>query len=361
MARNPIKDAVDIVSRRSGLGGLSNAATNNLWGINHRGIGNPVPTNRDNHGLTFFTRPMLNLSYDNIATNRVLTPLLSGKKSTYQAAIRVLLDPIGANSEFESSLVDNLNPFMPLLSNNLLSMSGWPDIMMDTYSSKPGIQRETWSMADSTSKTYDAFDPQLTFRNIEGDPITLLFSVWIHYMASVYEGSMVPYPEFIIDNEIDYQTRIYRLVLDPSRRYVQKIAACGAAFPLASPVGAAFNFSADQVYNQDSQQINIPFRCIGATYNDPILIEEFNTLVAIQNRNMRDPSANYMRLEQQQLPYFNYRGYPRIDPTTFELEWWVSVQDYNEWLAISKMSAKTQEANQSYSQQLDTLNKNTVE
>jgi hypothetical protein len=331
------KILIDRVSRQSGIGELSSAVANNLLGFNHRGMGNPIPSNKDGYGLTFFTRPFLNLSYDNISQVRKLTPLLNNSSSTYQRVIRTLLDPIGARPDFSSKgantrLVDTFSPFIPILSNNILSMSGWPDIAMDTYTSKPGIQREAWVMADGTSKLYDSFDIQVSFRNVEGDPITLLFLTWLHYISGVYDGSLMPYPEFIMENRIDYQTRIYRLILDSTKQYVQKIAACGAAFPYSSSIGAAFNFSSDKVFNSDSDQINVPFKCIGADYNDPVTIEEFNAVGVLANKDLENPGTRgYVKLHPRQLTYFNYYGYPQINPKTFELEWWVPQEVFAQW------------------------------
>jgi len=337
MANNPYDGDVDLVSRLNGLGNLSSVASDAIYGIDHRAAGSPTPANRDGYGLTFFTRPLLNLSYDNIAKVRKLTPLLTSRNDTYQRIVRALLDPIGAqdydaSDPGSSPLVDERSPFIPLLSNNILSMSGWPDIAMDTYTSKPGIYRETWSMADGTSKLHETFDIQASFRNIEGDPITLLINVWLHYMASVYDGTIMPRPEFMMENRIDYQTRIYRLVLDPTRRYVQKIAACGAAFPTASSIGAAFNFSSDKVFNGDSDQINIPFKVIGADYNDPVTIEEFNKVSAMWHKEMKDPASyGYTKLDPDQLNFFNRKGYPLINENTFELEWWLTPEQYASW------------------------------
>lgn len=322
---------VDIVSRLNGLGSLTSAQTNNFLGINHRGVGNPVPINSDNYGLTFFTRPRLNLSYDNIANSRVLTSLMSRDDKTVQRAIRVMLD---SRSDYErvvtSPLVDTKQAFIPLLTNNLLSVSGWPDVVVDSYTSKEGNYRESWSMVDGTSWIYNTYDITASFRNIAGDPISLLFYVWVHYASMVYTGEMVPWPDMIIENEIDYNTRIYRLVLDPSRRYVQKIGATGAAYPTNSPLGASFNYSSDGVLNRDNDQISISFKCMGANYLDPILIQEFNETVEIFNAGMRDAGRedNYTKLDKNETYYFNYNGYPRINPDTFELEWWVDKQDY---------------------------------
>ncbi len=330
------QDEIDIVSRLNGLGSLTSAQSNNFYGINHRGSGNPVPINTDNYGLTFFTRPRLNLSYDNIANSRLLTPLLTDDTTSVQRAIRALLDPDAAldrRDPITSALVDPQQAFMPLLTNNLLSISGWPDIAVDAYTSKEGMYREAYSMIDSVANFWGTYDITASFRTIAGDPITLLFLVWLHYASKVYTGELVPYPDMIIENEIDYNTRIYRLVLDPSRQFVQKIAACGAAFPMNSPLGNAFSFASDGVYNKENDQLQIQFRCMGVDYLDPITIEEFNEVVCQFNTGMRDQarSLTYRKLTKDETYAFNYQGYPRINPLTNELEWWVDQYEYNQF------------------------------
>lgn len=338
-----IKDVLSVIQKSGGLGDLSQAAINNLKGINHRGYGNPLPINKDNHGLTFFTRPNLNLSYDNIASRRILTPLLDGEglaSNTYQRAIRMTLDPyLGDPGKYKdgdprrggkmmtTDLIDQKNAFIPLLTNCLVSLSGWPDLSVEVFNSTPGNYQESWAMVDSSSRFYETYELNASFKNIEGDPISVLFSAWLHYMSGVYEGSMVPYPRNLVERRIDYQTRIYRVLLDPTRRYVQKIAACGACFPLNSPLGNSFNFSQEGAYNMDNDQIQIRFKAMGADYNDPITFQEFNAVVQIFNPEMKgddnDRSQSLRKLSHEELKSFNYNGYPRIDPESFELQWWV--------------------------------------
>lgn len=341
---NTIKDVLSIIQKSGGLGDLSQAAINNLKGINHRGYGNPLPINKDSQGLTFFTRPNLNLSYDNIAAKRILTPLLDGDgpaTNTYQRAIRMILDPyLGDPAMFKlgdprrgakmmtCDLIDQKQAFIPILSNCLVSLGGWPDLSIETFSSTPGNYGESWAMADSSSRFYEVYELNASFKNIEGDPISTMISTWLHYMSGVYEGSMVPYPNNLVERRIDYQTRIYRLLLDPSRRYVQKIAACGAAFPVNSPLGNSFNFTNEGVFNQDNDQIQIRFKAMGADYNDPITIQEFNAVVQIFNPEMKgddqDRAQYYRKLTStDEMKAYNYQGYPRIDPESMELTWWV--------------------------------------
>lgn len=325
---NEIKRQLDFISRTTGLGSLSSAYANMLYGINHRGAGNPVAGNTDLHGLTFFTRPDLNLTYDNAAMSRMLMPLLTDGKDTLQRYVRAILDPESNRQRgIDSPLVDPKSPFIPLLTNNLMSISGFPDFTVDTYTSPEGIYKEAWSMVDSVPRIYSTYDITANFRNIMGDPITLLFLAWCHYATMVYEGSMVPYIDNIIENRIDYQSRIYRVVLDRTKTYVQKIAATGACFPMASPLGAAFNYSFDEPINRENDQISIPFRCMGIDYQDPVLIEEFNGVVVQFNKAMADGarSSTYRKMTVAEREVYNYNGYPRIDPTTYELEWWIPI------------------------------------
>lgn len=345
---------VDIVSRHNGLGALSQSTANAFYGINHRGLGNALPVNTDNHGLTFFTRPRMNLSYDNIAMDRKLTPLLTDDDKSLQRAIRVLLDPVGVSDVARvrsndgrtvrehalrtttSKLVDPRSPFIAMLSNHLISLTGWPDPGVAYFDSTPGPHREVWSMIDDAVNNYGAFDLTATFRNTAGDPITLLFNTWIRYASLVYQGVLMPYPDSIIENEIDYNTRIYRLVLDPTRQFVQKIAACGAAFPYSSALGSAFDFASDTPYVADrATQISIPFHCNGAEYQDPILIREFNDIVFLFNPDMgtRARKEKMRKLSYKELRFFNYYGYPYIHPRSLELEWWVYNDDYKAIMA----------------------------
>jgi len=324
------RDIINNIARDSGLGNLSTSTANIQRGINHRGVGNPTTQNTDNHGLTFFTRPRLNLSYDNVATSRILSPLLTQSPNTLPRLIRVLLDHVGAlERNVTCPMVDDRMPFIPMLTNNLLSISGWPDIDLDTYTAPEGIVKESWSMVDDVPRNFGTFDLTANFRNIAGDPINALFHAWTHYAAAVAMGELVPYPEMIVENEIDYMTRIYRLVLDPTRTFVQKIGACGAAFPTASPLGAAFNYSSDSPLAQDNEQISIPFRCIGAEYNDPITIVEFNATVILFNPLMdeRYRADRFVKLGKSEQRLFNYEGYPWIAQDN-ELQWWVENERY---------------------------------
>ena len=316
------------------IGSLDKAIGNNLYGLNHQCIPGMVPSNKELYGYTFFVRPQLNLQADNIRNNRILMPLLSGASMSMQRAIRCTLDPrlmIGYSQSREKvspitcPLVDNLNAFIPILSNNLNSISGFPDTTAPTYTSKSGLYNEAYTMVDGISQYAEALDIDASFRNTRGDPILYMFYIWIRYASLCFEGKAVPYLDFITENEIDYNTRIYRLVMDETKTTVTKIAAVGAAIPVSSPTGGAFDFNNDKPYNDQNKDITIKFKCMGVDVFDDILINDFNKTVCAFNPAMKDKHrGTYMvKLSKLLAGTFNHRGYPRINPSTHELEWYV--------------------------------------
>lgn len=326
---------LDIISQSNGLGTLSASYADLLSGFNHRSLGSAIPHNTEGAGIVFFTRPNMNLSYDNLFEDRLLSPLATNNQMTYQRVIRAMMDPVGSlfdpSRGITSPLFDEKQAFMPLLTNGLLSLQGWPDISLDTYTSKEGVLRENWSMVDGTSKNYNTFDLSASFRNYGGDPITLLLVVWATYMDHIHRGVMVPYMKNIVTNRVDYQSRIFRFTLDPSRTRIQKWCSTTGVFPVGVPIGAAMNFSSDEPYSHDNaQEIACSFRCHGAEYLDPILFYEFNETVQMFNGLMQDDTREsfFVKVPYQHLKLFNYKGYPRVNVETSELEWWVANSDY---------------------------------
>lgn len=330
--------SLDDYFRTTSIGSIEQAIGNNLYGINHRQTPNAVPSNKDTFGLTFFVRPQLNMQGDNIRNIRQFSSLLTKQMMSIQQFVRCTLDPrqqhgyqIPGNSKSSVAgvncpFVDPFNCFIPILSNNLVSVSGWPDVTQPTFTSKEGLYKEVWSIADGVVKNYETFDLDCTFRNTRGDPIIFMFYIWLHYQAAVFEGKLVPYLDFITENEIDYNTRVYRLVLDKKKQEVTKIAATGIAFPISVPTGSFFDYNANQPYNDQNKEFTVRFKCTGAEYFDDVLIWDFNKTVQNFNENMRDGNReSYMvQVPQNLLGLFNNRGYPRINPTNNKLEWWVS-------------------------------------
>lgn len=330
---------VDLLQRTSGYGGFRQATMESLIGLNNHGFGGIIPHNDDFVGITLYTRPRLNLSYNNISANRLLSPLLTQEQASYQSYIRDMLDPVTAQDKPERRcpFLDSKQAFIPLLTNTTLSLSGWPDINLGTYTSAQGVYREEWSMVDDVAKIFNTFSINANFRNIQGDPVSALFFVWLHYMSGVYEGIMLPHDDSLQEQEKDYETAIYRLIVSPDWEYVHKIGRT-IAFPVSVPTGASFNYDHERPRVSDGDQINVEFRCQGAEYNDPVLIDEFNDVVAEFNPMMGrlvktskgygDPTGGLLRISKEDRKFLNFYGYPHIDPEDGRLSWFIDAGIY---------------------------------
>lgn len=330
-----VNTSINDVFKSTPVGPLDSSIGDAFFGINHRQTPTPVPINKDSYGLTFFTRPQLNLTMENARAFRPFIPLLTREPASIQRIIRSYLDPRLYLENVTCPFVDPKLVFLPILTNHLTQMSGWPDTSLDSYTSKKGAHKEEFSMVDSATDFFSVFDLTTSFRNMVADPITLLFQTWVTYQSCVFQGIMLPYPDFIVKNEIDYNTRIYRLVLDSNRTYVQKIACTGAAYPSSVPMAKAFDFQTDTPLNASNNEIQIQFKCMGVRYNDDLIVHEFNKAVGIFNISMR---KDYIGSQMRKIPYsalqvFNGKGYPRINPNTYELEWYVTKQDYDRVMA----------------------------
>lgn len=319
------------LKRTSGMASISAANSSNLYGINHRAIPLATSRNVDNQGFTFFTRPDLRLSYDNLVQDRNFSLMLNEEIESIWRWVRATLSPREATKDYPSAFVDSRNPFIPILTNNLESISGWPEIMVDPWTSDAGAYNEQTSQADGFADDYSASDISATFRNQIQDPINRLFHVWTRYSMLAHEGVVDPYMYNIVMNVLDYNTRIYRIVTDPSKQYIQHIAACGAAFPLNSNIAAKFDYSRERPYSDENDKVTIQFRIIGKMYDDPILFKEFNDLVRGYNPHMADGWRNksYKRIPQSLLKSFNCLGLPHINLDNGRLDWYVTNQEYN--------------------------------
>lgn len=366
------------------IGKDSSSITKILGGFNHRNLAHAVPSNKQSQGLAFFTRPQLALHKENLLRDPIFANLLNTNKFSIHRYIRCTLDPRLAYSKTGSALfsryIGNLDArnekgakfkwgslededltcplinndllFTPLLTNSLESMSGWPDEQLPYYSSKPNVRGGLVMCADGDTEINGEFDISCTFTNTQDSPILLLLYYWIRYCANVVKGTMLPYPDILYGNELDYTTRIYRLVLDQTNTYVTMIAACGAAFPNATDIGKYFNFDNKKPYGELNRSITVNFKCIGARYFAPRLIDEFNKSTCIGQPNLLHLRLHYLNssyslpkdFNMSKIPYnllemFNFTGYPFINYYTLELEWWVENDDPR-YVAVKDLIAR---------------------
>ena len=336
LTKSILDNTLDDLYQSLPIGSINSSISNNLYGINHRQVRALIPTNKEVYGFTFFVKPQLNLTSNNIRNLRLLYPLLNNNKLSVQTVVRGTLDPrivsgysvvqnVYIEPPLSCILIDPLQAFIPILTNDIVSISGGQDLALPTFTSKEGLYGQVYSQVDGIARYYGVYDIDVTFTNMRGDVIFYLFYSWLHYQANVFEGKLLPYPDFNLANEIDYMTRIYRIILDRTKTTVTKIFATGVCYPYTLPMAQFFDFNIDRPYNEQVKDITIRFKCLGFESVDDILVFEFNETVCQFNPGMRDQYRNEFmtKIDNYTATIFKNRGYPRIDPNNYNLEWFV--------------------------------------
>lgn len=373
-----VREQLDQIVRDTGYGSMSTINYLTLSGFNYLRHGQQlVHNNRDNMGYVFFTRPILNLTYDNLSNVSSMVRLRNAPPMSIEAMVRGLLDPWGQNGFMNQGnnkgnaktadqiskdaqtcpLVNRYNPFIPIMSNTLTSLTGFKDLSLNTYTSKAGAHNEQWAMADGFFYKTEAFELSSSFRNIEGDPISLLIETWLKYMAACrQENEMFPYPCFVEEREFDYNTRIYRFVMDHTRKYIQKFCAT-IAFPISLSYGNTFNYSYDKNFIDSNAEISVSWQCVGTDYNEPVLVYEFNNLVAMYCPDLAidytryDTKTNslvvkgmeyWQKLQDNEKNRGLFMAIPLINHVTYELEWWIPKTHYVQYVLQKKDQNYTQ-------------------
>lgn len=326
--------SIDDLFQTTPIGSIDKAIGNNLYGFNHDQIPSAVPSNKEQQGFLFFVRPQLNLQLDNLRNMRKFHALIADKNNvSIHRYIATTLDPrlmTGYKYQkidippLQCPLTNNEQAFIPVLSNNVMTSTGWPDITVPLFTSRKGRYNESVSFADGLVENFEEYTVDVTFRNTESDPILYMFYIWTLYMSYVFSGKATPYPDFITDNRIDYNTRLYRVRLDKTRRKVTKIMSSGPAFPIASSVGQFADFNFNEPFSTANKDISMRFHCIGFEIFDEILVYEFNRTVQLFKPSMEDGQREgSMTLVPRSIYHvLRHRVYPRIDPNTHAMEWW---------------------------------------
>lgn len=331
------RSKLDDIARLNGSTSMKSFISDSYLGVNIYNTFTPTLLDNSQYGLIFFSRPNMNLHKSNINKERTLSLLDSSDPNSDAAAIRGYLDPNNLKAgHFSSNKVLIDSPWINLMGNHCLSMSGWPDIVADTYVSQPGLYQQEWVMYDGFPKYFKSWPATMSFSNQDGNTLIHLLNYWTKYGLHVHEGLIDPWPESLLEEELDYVTRCFVILLDGSRRKIRGIAST-FAIPTAIGVGELFNIDRSKVVNDGVNQVTAQFTCIGAEYYDPILYKEFNDITCIFNQGMlpKNRSQSYVKIPSKHVRFFNFQAIPWVNIETTELEWYVKRDTYN---AIVKMS-----------------------
>lgn len=335
---------VQAAMRKSGYGTIESSLADSLRGINTRNVGGITPMSQDVQGYTFFTTPMCNLSAGNVVDRRRLQYLSNPDPRSMACAIKTMLTHHGTNLRFDNStvkseIVDPEYPFMGVMSNTLKDLTGFPDFVHTFNTTEEGMAKEVFGFVDSRSSFYEEYTLNASFHRIDGDPVGSTISALWEYAGHVAYGTMVAWPNMRANRWLDYAFRIYRVVLDENKEYVTRLACTGYSVIEASPEGAMFNHTSEEVQSADNAELSIPIKCYGVYYNDPQIINSFNATVSYACPSMKDNrrATDMVLLNREETVTMSNYAFPYIThPNGRErskLQWWAKRRDYNEIMA----------------------------
>ena len=284
-------------------------------------------------GYTFITRPKLNLSMTSLRQSRIMGMLDTVDPGSLQFAIRCYLDTYFTNRRDLSAIVSQSpffnpeSPFLIPLSNNLISIGGWPDPVLETETTDGGFYSEDMTIVKGSDRLNRTYDITLTFRDIQGGFILALLWMWIHYIELVIRGDTVAYPEDIAKRRLNYTCSIYRFVMDPSRRFITKWSKATGCFPKSVPIGNIFNFGEKENFIHSASQYSVPFIVNKVEIMDPIIFRDFNTIVERFSQTIK--GSNGPVVAAPMVAKDNFIGIPYIDLKGGfnELQWLCSESD----------------------------------
>lgn len=327
---------------------FGNGVTNLFYGNNFMNTPMPMPLDKMSVGHIFVTKPQLNMQASNLKFDSFFYPLLTKNDLSVHRAIRVTLDPRlqwyentkdmqGLPMFARCPLIDPCNPFIPIISNTCISASGFPDKVLPFYKSPDDLYKGNHSMADGSTDFNSAYNVTLNVRNIRGAPVYRMIDFWTEYISKLVEGTLVKYTDYILGGAMDYWSRIYRVVLDQSKQYVEDIGCTGASAPNSLPRAQRFDFNMENPMHDLNQQMSFQWESNGFFHGEAAL-NDFNKAQEAFHPGMRGTGARkqYMKkIPRELLAAFNCRAYPRIDPITRELEWWTTIDYYNQIAVLS--------------------------
>ena len=236
-------------------------------------------------GYIFITRPELNLTSVNLRQNRIMHLLDIMDPKSIQFGLRAYLDTRFTQRNLEivaqCPYLDYRSPFFNLLMNNIQDFSGGPSYQLSVYTEEEGFFGEAQSMSIGSDSYSKPFDIQMNVVDPIGGPISAVMNFWLLYIDLLHTGEMIMYPDQIYERVLNYTVSIYRFIMDPTFRYIRRWAKYTGCFPISHPGASIFDFNGKGSYVDSVRKFSLGFRCGSGNVDvdDPIVIEEFNTVV----------------------------------------------------------------------------------
>lgn len=326
-----VDEWLDYVFQENGGTSYERPLLNMLRGVRVLGPGNqmaPIPD--DTIGLVFVSRPLLNLSDENVRLHPQMISLYNPPKNSIQAYTKGLLDKNWGDLNMHGSGILNPNlAWISPIANLVKVSSGFPDVSLNMAKSDPGIRKQVYQYVNGILKVNYDYDLRMTMHNPKPNILPYLFDMWLHYIDGVTLGDegMGPYPEALIQNYRDFDCRVYHIILNKNFRNIEGIYCCMDAVPNTFPSGSfsTIDTTRNSLVGQGQEELDIGFSATVFRYNNVRVSQMFNQTTVFFNRNMADGTREktHRKLSVKEYMAGGFDCYPWINIENMELEYWI--------------------------------------
>lgn len=244
--------------------------------------------------LVFFSRPKLNFqSAYNIAREpmfnyfasmpmgqKLMGMLMSPYANDSYTKVNLGIGTVGLDKAsglpFKDGSYTPYSPFIPLLSNTCVETSGAKDMIMESYDTQGDYSGNKLSYARGADETGTVSDLSLSFNDIYGGPVSLLFLLWMTYIHDVAKGICRPTSWSIHNREIDYTTSIYIFMLGPDQKTILRFVKYTGCYPTSLSLGQIQHTKDLSV--EALRNLSITMRYNRLEYLNPAAIHDFNVI-----------------------------------------------------------------------------------
>lgn len=332
LTSDEITSMLDYAFGEQGGPGYQSSTINSLAGLRIIGPGHQlIQVADDAIGLPFVSRPLLNLSDENVSRFPGLFPLYRSRPNSIMSYIRGMLDRQWGLAN--SGTVDFLDPYtawMTPLTNYVKVSGGFPDLDLTVSTSSPGFRQEVYRYITGLLQHNGQFQMRQSYHMSQPKFLPYIFEIWLNYINEVVLGDngLEPYPEALKQNYQDYDCRIYHLILNRNMRNIEWIFCNASSVPSTYPSGAfsTIDRTGNTLRGQGQDEFDIQFECIAFRYGNVAVARMFNATTEFFNPELKDDqrSSKYRKLNFDEYYGSNYtQVYPYINIDNMTLEYWV--------------------------------------
>lgn len=338
------KEILDAALLEGTSPGYISPLMNSLRGLRILGKGPAMMPMADNTiGLSLVTRPQLNLTDDNISRSEKLASLMGASQYSMGAYVRGMLDERWA-AAFQPLYLNNKIPFITCLTEYLKTSTGFSDLELRIDISDPGLREQVYQRVASKLEENGSFSMTQTYYNPKPSVIQSLFQVWEDYISEVVSGDRQCGPRdiYLMGNRVDYDCRIYHLIMNKDSQFLEHIFATVQSIPVTYPAGSIANIdnTATSLRGEGQDDFSVRFSSVGMRMDEFGLIQAFNEHSFAYNPGLKPESRNrlYRELDSTEYVEYNYGAYPLLLPrindvagkgglatgrTGIKLTWWI--------------------------------------